>query len=86
MRRHRQQKNHEETTAAESETTDNVEQFSPEEDLIYLKEAIIDQVDDRVIKQKLNSIRELRHNKMSDAKFDIRESLPFFLSHPKLVC
>lgn len=85
--RHRKQQKSEATAAAsESEANDDVDQSSPEDDLVYLKEAIIDQIDDQIIKQKLNSTRALRHCKMSDLKFDIRESLPFFLSHPRLVC
>lgn len=86
IRRQREQKKHEETTSSECETNDNVKQSSPEEDMIFLKEAIIDQIDEQLIKQKLNNTRELRHKKMSDPKFDIRESLPYLLSHPKLVC
>lgn len=85
IKRQRVQKNHEAATA-EREAIDDVEQLSPEGDLIYLKEAIIDQTDHQIIKQKLKNTRELRLKKMSDPKFDIRECLPFFLSHPRLVC
>lgn len=88
LKRQREQRQHEatESDGMDEEQMDDVERSNPEDDLIYLKEAIIDQIDDSIIKEKLNSTRTLRQAKMADAKFDIRESLPFFLSHPKLVC
>lgn len=64
---------------------DQSEKINPEDDLTFLKEAVIDQIDLSVIKQKLNNTRKLRMEKMKDDKFDFRVSLPFMLSHPKLV-
>lgn len=83
MRRRRQQNDHED---AANESEDDQTEPSAEDDLIFLKEALIDQTDLHILKRKLNNTRELRLMKMKDLKFDIRESLPFFLSHPKLVC
>lgn len=58
---------------------------NPEEDLTFLKDAVIDQTDLAVIKRKLNNTRALRKEKMKDEKFDFRVSLSFMLSHSNLV-
>lgn len=62
-----------------SDSENNNVLSTPEEDLLFLKESVINQIDLDIIKQKLNNTRELRREKMKDLKFDIRESLPFFL-------
>lgn len=62
-----------------------VNNSTPSEELVFLKEAIINDTDIELIKNKLNSTRTFRKEIMKDMKFDIRESLPFFLSHPILV-
>lgn len=71
--------------ANNNEVSVQCEQSDPEQDLIFLKEAVIDQIDFEIVKKKLNSTRALRAEKMKDGNFDFRISLPFMLSHPRLV-
>lgn len=76
-------------TAKEAETispVDNDDETStPENDLIILKEAVINEMDIEVIKKMLNNTRALRKEQMKNLQFDIRENFPFLLSHPHLV-
>lgn len=62
-----------------------IESENVEEELEYLKRAVITNVNDGDLVSKLNSTRHLRKQLMANDKTDIREMFPFLLSHPELV-
>lgn len=68
---------------------DNVPQIdtttSPEEDLEFLKTAVIGSLSREIITSKLNSTRELRKQLMSVEKTDVRCHFPFIFSNPHIV-
>lgn len=55
------------------------------EDMEFLKHAIIEQANFKSIIEKLNSTRNLRRQMLLAKETDLRENFPFFFSHPKLV-
>lgn len=59
--------------------------LGPEEDLMFLKNCVIKNTDQKVIVAKLNSTRVHRQEMMRAPKVDLRESFPFFLAEPQLV-
>lgn len=60
-------------------------QTSREEDLLFLKNCIIQNTDLNVIVSKLNSTRSLREGMMTNVDIDLRECFPFFFVMPGLV-
>lgn len=78
---------------AEAMETEAVEQFdesnesivNADDDLLFLKSAVIAQTDLDVVKRKLNTTRSLRADMMQNKNIDLREHFPFFFSHPFLV-
>lgn len=83
IKRHRQQLAKEAVIEIPPES--DIENPSPEADLIFLKEAVTSEVSLDVIKRKLNNTRALRKERMHDLQFDLKENLPFMLSHPFMV-
>lgn len=53
--------------------------------LLFLKQAIIGQLDPQTIKAKLNASRIYREHILENEQADLRTNFPFFLSHPTLV-
>lgn len=59
---------------------------NPEEDLLFLKNCVVKNIERQIIIDKLNSTRKHRKEMLRAPETDIRTSFPFFLSNPELVC
>lgn len=56
-----------------------------EEDMDYLKRAVISKNNFASVVEKLNATRKLRQQMLLNKETDLREQFPFFFSHPELV-
>lgn len=60
-------------------------QISPENDLQFLKNCVIKNVDQDMLLAKLKSTQKHREELMRDENIDLRTSFPFFFADPHLV-
>lgn len=60
-------------------------QISPENDLQFLKNCVLKNVNRNVLLSKLKSTQKHRETLMLDENLDLRTSFPFFFAEPHLV-
>lgn len=72
--------NVEEVSAQLTET-----QISPENDLKFLKDCVVENTDRNLIVSKLKFTQKQREAMMHDENVDLRMSFPFFFANPHLV-